>query len=373
MSDLTDFNTLRYPGLPQIHIGPGVYDDLPGLLSGYGNSALLLSGQKALAAGLPHLKKALAGSGISLQIKVFSGDPTRLAAKAMAQQASHLGVGCVLGMGGGRALDYAKAVGHYAGMPVITLPTIPATCAAITALSVMYDTEDNNQDSSFLFLNQPPRYALLHTGILAASPWEYLLAGMGDSLSKHVESHFKATDDQSLSYLDLMGLSLGQMGFETILLHGEQGLADAKHGLDSLAYRMVCQCCIISPGLVSLLVQERLNGALAHSLYYALHGVSGINQLLHGEVVAWGSLVQLVIDGKMEKAVRLKEFMERLSMKTSLPEMGTSIHEIQPFLKEVLQQPDMQHVPYPVSESMLLYALEKTEWLSARKGGRGSV
>ena len=39
---------------------------------------------------------------------------------------------------GGKALDTAKGTAEKAGLPVFTFPTIAVTCAATTALSVVY-------------------------------------------------------------------------------------------------------------------------------------------------------------------------------------------------------------------------------------------
>ena len=73
----------------------------------------------------------------------------------------------IFGMGGGKALDTAKGTAEKAGLPVFTFPTIAATCAATTALSVVY-REDGNFDS-FYFFEKPARHSFIDTQIIAAS------------------------------------------------------------------------------------------------------------------------------------------------------------------------------------------------------------
>ncbi len=59
---------------------------------------------------------------------------------------------------------------------------------------------------------------------------------------------------------------------------------------------------IVSTGLVSLLVLDQYNCAVAHSVYYGLVLLDGFEaENLHGDVVAYGVLVQLLVDGEEEK------------------------------------------------------------------------
>ncbi|HSK68072.1 MAG TPA: iron-containing alcohol dehydrogenase, partial [Candidatus Limnocylindria bacterium] len=312
--------SFRLPALPRFTMGPRAYEGVPDVLRPLGNRFLLYGGERALGAGLGALEAALYGKGFALIALTHRGECTRAQAHELAEEAGRLGVRAILGMGGGRAIDVAKAAAHFAGLPCVTFPTIPATCAAVTALSVMHDPGQDPGDA-MLFLPGPPLHAFLDTGICAASPAMYLRAGIGDSVAKQAESSWKAGCGD-LTYADRLGLAVARTGYDTLLEAGPQAMRDAEQGLDTDAYRLACQCCVLGTGLVSLLVREALNGGVAHSLYYALMGLPALDKYLHGEIVAWGSVPQLLLAGEREEALRLAGFLDTIGIPSTLGAMG---------------------------------------------------
>ena len=133
-----------------------------------------------------------------------------------------------------------------------------------------------------------------------------------------------------------------------------------QHNLDQVLAN------IVSTGLVSLLVLDDYNGAIAHSVYYGLVLLPGFEEKnLHGDVVAYGVLVQLMIDGEEEKAREMKGFLEKLGIRTTLAEMGAPLEReaLTAVLKEIVTGPDMEHIPYEVTEDMVYNALCKLEEL----------
>ncbi|NLW21624.1 MAG: iron-containing alcohol dehydrogenase family protein [Clostridiales bacterium] len=369
MTDLLSMPLHTMPPSPAVTLGPQAYQALPARLLPLGRQALLIGGRRALAAGQQALLDALQGSGIQLDTARFAGECTLAQAQALAARARLVGAAAILGMGGGKAIDTAKLAAQLAGLPVFTLPTIPATCAALTALSVVHeDVTGDSHVSPLVFLDSPPNQVFLHTGILSQAPLMYLRAGIGDSLAKHVESAFKAGDGPALPYADQAALSLARLGYETLLRHGRQALDDAARGLDSAAFRLVTQCCVVNTGLVSLWVDERFNGGLAHALFYVLRDVPGFDSLLHGEAVAWGCLVQLAVENKLDEAGRLRGSLRALGLPVSLRERGIDLGLVLSRLPQALAQPDLVYTPYPVSLQSVQDALTLCEAQSLERG-----
>ena len=70
----------------------------------------------------------------------------------------------VVGIGGGKTLDTAKAVGYYNKLPVIIVPTLASTDAPTSALSVIYTPQ--GEFKRYLFLPKNPDVVLVDTKLV---------------------------------------------------------------------------------------------------------------------------------------------------------------------------------------------------------------
>jgi glycerol dehydrogenase len=156
------------------------------------------------------------------------------------------------------------------------------------------------------------------------------------------------------------------MCYAPLLEYGIEAKHDCEHHIVSTALEQAVLANIVSTGLVSLSVLDCYNCAVAHSVYYGLVVLPGFEEKwLHGNVVAYGVLVQLLIDGDVDEARRLKAFMQELEMPTTLREMDVPVDRtvLQPVLTETVTGPDMEHIPYPITEDMVFEAMVQVEML----------
>ena len=347
-------------------IGKEAYKNVDEVCSQYGTKALLIGGKLALEAGKEKLTQALAASEKPITIVdtvLFGSDCTYAGMDKLAAHARECGAEMIFGMGGGKALDTAKGTAEKCGLPVFTFPTIAATCAATTALSVVYK-EDGNFDS-FYFYEKPARHSFIDTEIIASAPECYLRAGIGDTLGKYFECHFSARGDR-LTHSSALGREISNMCYLPLREYAENALKECREHRAGEALEQAVLANIVSTGLVSLLVLDEYNGAIAHSVYYGLVLLPGFEEEnLHGDVVAYGVLVQLMVDGEKEKAQEMKAFLQKLGIRTTLAEMGAPLKReaLGAVLKEVVAGPDMEHIPYEVTEDMIYEAFCKVESL----------
>ena len=345
-------------------IGENAYGQVPQVCLPFGKRIFLIGGRRAMDAAEGLLGKALEGSGlVVLESVEFGADCTYRTIDRWAQRAKELGADMIFGMGGGKALDTAKGAAERAGLPVFTFPTIAATCAATTALSVVY-REDGNFDS-FYFYDKPARHCFINTRVIADAPCEYLRAGMGDTMGKFFECHFAARGDH-LDHSSALGREISNLCYGPLLEHGVQALVDCRRHEPSFALQQAVLANIVSTGMVSLMVLDDYNCAIAHSVYYGLVLLPGFEEkYLHGDVVAYGVLVQLAVDKDWDRMREVKGFLKELGIPSTLWEMEVPLDReyLRDVLRETVTGPDMEHIPYPVTEDMIFEAMREVEEL----------
>lgn len=269
----------------------------------------------------------------------------------------------IIGVGGGKAIDTAKGVGENLDLPIITIPTIASTCAATTALSVVYD--DNGEFDSFYFMKKPAIHVIIDTDIITKAPIKYLRAGMGDTIAKHYECTLASRGDE-LNHSSWMAIEISKMCVEPILKYGEKALLDSKQGEATFEVEQVILNNIVSTGLVSMLIDEKYNGAIAHSLFYGLTLLEHIEKnYLHGDVVGYGVLVQLAVDKKIDEMNKLYKFFKKIGIPTYLKdiEVKNDLDYLDKVLQETIDGPDMEHLPYKVTKKMIFEAIQIVESL----------
>lgn len=133
----------------------------------------------------------------------------------------------VIGVGGGALLDTAKALARRLGLPFVAAPTIAATCAARTPLSVWYN--DAGQALHYEIFDDANFMVLVEPEIILNAPQQYLLAGIGDTLAKWYEAVVLAPQPETLPLTVRLGINNAQAIRDVLLNSSEQALADQQN------------------------------------------------------------------------------------------------------------------------------------------------
>ncbi|MGL6114379.1 glycerol dehydrogenase [Cetobacterium sp. SF1] len=228
----------------------------------------------------------------------------------------------VIGVGGGKTLDTAKALAYHCKLPVLVVPTIASTDAPCSALSVLY-TEKGVFDE-YLLLPENPNMVLMDTDIIAKAPPRLLASGMGDALA----TYFEARACEKSGALNMGGglptkaaLTLAKLCYDTLLSEGEKAMLAAQKGVCTKAVENIIEANTYLSGIGF----ESGGLAAAHAIHNGLTAIEECHHLYHGEKVAFGTLVQLFLENApMEEIDDVMFFCKNIGLPTSLEDMGVT-------------------------------------------------
>lgn len=352
---------MKIQRFPNYTIGEDAYTDIVGVCAPYGTKAAVIGGNRALAAALPGIEAAVAGSPVQLTGTYWNGGEAsvenieRLEAEPGVQQAD-----MIFAVGGGKAIDTAKVLSHRAGKPLFTFPTIASTCASCTGLGILYHPDGSLREYSFS--DVPPVHIFIDTGIIARAPRQYLWAGIGDSMAKYYECTVSGRGDE-LDHPKALGTAISHMCGDPLVKYGVQALADCDANRVTDALEEIVLGIIVSTGYVSNLVNIDLTTGAAHAMYNGFTVLPQIehNGHLHGEIVAYGVLVLLAMDEQEEELQRIHAFSRKMGLPTCLADLHCTTGDLDKVITKALAGIDVRHYPYTVTPELIRTAVARLE------------
>src|SRR5258708_11544497 len=148
--------------------------------------ALLVAGRSAVRLLEATWRRTFHEAGIDHAVHAFGGECSLAEIERAQAAARQLRAGVVVGAGGGKVLDTARAVAADLGLPVVNCPTAASSDAPCSALSVLYT--DDGVFHEYRFYRKNPDLVLVDTQVIAHGPPRLLVAGMGDALATWFEA-----------------------------------------------------------------------------------------------------------------------------------------------------------------------------------------
>lgn len=264
----------------------------------YGSKAYIIGGNISFMAVGEKFYKSLDEHKISYTKTKLEGYPTIKACEYHSKLAKDFQADMIIGIGGGRVLDVSKVVGNTLNIPVIAVPTVAATCAAWAACSIIYDEEGNFE--TVIFNKNTSKLILADTRIIATAPPRYMNAGIIDTFAKWYEIHPNeriASGNISFNIMD----HTAKLAYEILEENGKRAVEEGKKGIVSDASVRTVDAIIYLAGLCGSFTEEVFYGGFAHPFYNESTKIPSTRKRLHGEKVALGLLIQLVLEGKPEE------------------------------------------------------------------------
>lgn len=252
----------------------------------------------------------------------YGGQVTYEARDALKERIEAEQFEAIVAVGGGKVTDLAKAAAFVSCVPVLILPTLASTCAAYTPLSVMYtETGEMIQFDIFPVSNA---LVLLDPAIILDSPKELLIAGIGDTLAKWYEANVVIAELPEKTTAIEVAAFAARKCRDNLLELSEAALLEMERHELGTAFVKVVETNIMLAGMVGGFGDKYGRTAGAHSIHDALTLLEKSHDVLHGLKVAYGILVQLVIEEKFSEMDALLPFYKKLGLPTSLAELGLS-------------------------------------------------
>ena len=148
--------------------GPGVLGDVAEYAVKFGKKPFILiseGGKKRFGA---LIEDSFKDTDCTLEFEIFHGECSKNEINRLNEIVKAKGCDLVIGVGGGKIFDTAKAVAYYCDTPVIIAPTIAGTDAPCSALSVIYT--DDGVFEEYLWLPANPNVVLVDSQAIANAP-----------------------------------------------------------------------------------------------------------------------------------------------------------------------------------------------------------
>lgn len=285
-----------------------------------GHKALVLitdSGKKRLEQSL---KACFTDSSIPVVYEYFGRECSKQEIHRIREAVKAESCDVIIGIGGGKLLDTAKAVAYHEGLPVIVVPTIASTDAPCSALSVLY-TEDGVFDE-YLFLPSNPNVVIMDTEVIVQSPLRLTVAGMGDALATYFEARACQRKDAATcagGKQTIASMALAQLCYDTLLEEGSKALASLKAGVATDAVEKIVEANTYLSGIGF----ESGGLAAAHAIHNGLTVLHECHAANHGEKVAFGTIAQLFLEDTDRCEIdEVLDFCHEVGLPTTLNELG---------------------------------------------------
>jgi len=330
-----------------------------------GESGYLLCSPTVYGKLLPTFK-ADVEKDVKVVVERFSGECCTEGIDQFRKLAEKANCEVIIGMGGGKTLDTAKAVAYYLKKPVIIVPTIASTDAPTSAVAVLHTPLGEMVGA--LNLPRNPDVVLLDSRIIAQAPVRFLVAGMGDALSHTFEADacqrkYAPNMTNTGDIGSMTAYALAALCYQTLLDYG-------------LMAKRACEIHVVTPALEHIIEANTLlsglgfeNSGLAscHGIEVAFSFLKETHHNLHGEVVAFSTQASLFLTDKTRGVIdEVYSFCESVGLPTTLDDIGLARVSDADLMKVAdaacAEGGFVYHEPMPVSRDSVVAAIKAADY-----------
>ncbi|MEN9861349.1 MAG: Glycerol dehydrogenase [Cyanobacteriota bacterium] len=313
-------------------------------------------------------QQTLPAAGLEPVVIPFGGECSVEEINRLVAASRHQSFVAVVGAGGGKASDTARAVADELNLPTIVTPTLASTDSPCSALSVVYSNQGSVE--GFRFYNRHPLLVLVDTTVVAKAPKRQLVGGLGDALA----TWFEARTVRQSGRLNVVGglpsttgTALAKLCCEILLADGPAACAAVEVKATTPALERVVE----ANNLLSGLGFESGGLAVAHAVHNGITEIPASHRCIHGEKVAFGLLTQLVLEGQPTAEINeMLAFQRAVGLPITLAEVGVDAGNDDQLRtiaeRSVIPGESSHNEPFPVTAEAVISALKAADQLGRR-------
>jgi len=297
-----------------------VIGELGACLAECGRSAVVVSDSYVIGLVRDRVRQSCEAAGVSVSFLPFDGEVTHAGIEALKASFGNTQADVVIGAGGGKGIDAGKALAHARGSHLITLPTVASNDAPTSKNYVVYDA--HHQLVHVGHLSASPRFVIVDTALIATAPRRFLAMGIADGLTKAFEAEqcLKAGGVNMFgARSSLAGVALARECYRLIRAHSAAALEVCGSGEPTEDFERLVEAVLLMSGLGF----ESGGLSIAHAMTRGLSRVDGPREAVHGWQVAYGLLVQLMLERRDDAFFRdFLGFYDVVGLPKSLADLG---------------------------------------------------
>ena len=357
--------------VPRVFIAPQRYVQGPGVLEGVGRYlsvmpvrrvALLMSARGLRSEGVA-IQHSLRGAGIDCMTAEFSGECSLPEIESHVLALADERIECVVAAGGGKCIDAGKAVAFRLNAHVVVVPTLASNDAPCSALSVLYTP--SGVSTGVEFYPNSPAFVVVDTDIVAAAPERYLVAGMGDAMATWYEADVCLRNPHAVTTVGarptLASCAIGETCAHTLFNEGVAAAASVRAKSASAALESVVEANTLLSGLGF----ESGGLAAAHGVAQSYTAIASVHaNYLHGEMVAMGTLAQLMMERRQDEAIKVATFFASVGLPINLGQLSLGAGDARTLdiiAEQTLEFPFIGNMPMAVTADIVRAAVTAAE------------
>lgn len=300
--------------------GKGTLGNIGQYVKVLGQKPLIISGGTSWRVSGETISESLKVAGLDFYFDQFNGECSMHEINRYIEIGKINALDLIIGVGGGKVLDTAKAVAEGLGVGVVVVPTVASTDAPTSALSVIYT--DEGVFEAYKFYNKNPDLVLVDTAVVAKAPARLFASGIADAMATWVEARATIKSNSSAmagGKVSVAAKAIAQACEQTLFQYGLSAYKAVQKGVVTSAVEAVVEANTLLSGIGF----ESGGLAAAHAIHNGFTVLDGdIHHLTHGEKVAYGTLVQLVLElHPAEELYKYIHFYQQLGLPTTLKDL----------------------------------------------------